>query len=1141
MRDPLLMKSVRFAGGALGKNIALGSVQSGATGSRLPPRVGAMPSSLPAQREFSIRLFGGPILEHQGLRLHISPFHGLFLSILAYHGRRGIRRGRLLSFLWPAGPESVLRRRLSQVQYSLHQRVGTPNLIANVGNRFFLDVEKVGPDLEKFHMALQEFRVEEASHLLSLGFLGEVNPFPTPEMESWVGERIRQFRADIRTATARLWGEAEQRGDWRGAAHLARVLLKLDPSDEASLRRLLRSLGLNGQVAQARAAFREFSERASVESTPWTADEETRTLLGHLDALARERGPTFMVGRFGLPDHPPLVGRVNELATLSHLLREPGDGVVLTIGLLGEPGVGKTRLAWEALRTLPFDGVRVLSARCSEFEQRIPLSPFTSVLKPQWVGAEARGLEDPWRAILLSVFPEWHTDSGPLPEAPKIEPSEVPRRLCEAFRQLFIALTRTDPVVLFIDDSHWADDTSLSVLDYIRHRGVEGDLRVLMAGTSSSSSVPVALHRSGFFAVRHKGPCLRLTNLSKENVETLIRLSAEELQTSIEALDLWALTSGNPRHLSEAFAALQVARTKGEPDGPLLVHLRPVVADRLSVLSREVFHFASFLAFAKAPLRVVDLASAAKTTPTGAASILDQLASLGWLSVSTDGVQMNSPLLRQAIRDAVPEATAVLIHRIMANTLIARGEYSAPWAVADHLLEAQEPQRARDFALAAANEASRLGCFQEGEELLQRLLSVTSDPTGKQEIASHLGQLQFQRGDFNSSRISLAVAWQLGLRTAPKSRRTMDLEIKVLASDLYTGHLSPAEGWRRALAIQKEAHADQFTLLPDLYFHVLRSAQLREEVATARDVLFQARQTLEDPTQPPANRAALHLLLSASVFYEDVESALHHVTKALKLTAAQGSPTAELEAHHWHLIVLYHLGYLNLPQGIEGRQRAFRAAASSGNILQRTRMELNNAVWYLDSLQTEAALVSLSKVQALLGNDPLPHVRASWLVNLGEVRLQERQWELAAESFNAAVQIFRTVRSETGELLGAAGLGLSCLGRRRLKEAELFYDQIPERPQWWTSDPTLVHTFMLQFCCQKGRPEKALEEVEAVIQQVRKRSVLWYLRLCLLTEETRAKEGLGVDRRRVQDCEEQARNLQLVEICRRFRGLSSPR
>jgi DNA-binding SARP family transcriptional activator/tetratricopeptide (TPR) repeat protein len=1132
----------RFAGRLPGGKIPLGPGPNGTRGapsSRWPPRDGAMPGSQPSQRDFRIDLFGGPSLRRKGRPIHLSPFHGLFLSILAYHGRRGIRRERLISFLWSAGSEAVLRRRLSQIIYSLHLRLATSELIISDGDRFYLDVDRVEPDLERFHTALQERNVEAALQMLSLGFLSEVNPIPTPDLEAWMRGRVRQFRADIRTAAARLWGESEQRGDWERATGVGRVLLKLDPDDEATLRKLIRALGLTAQVAEARAALNEFTERARSDDGGWKPEEETDALVARLDTLARERGPTFLVGRYGLPTQPPLVGREQELATLGRLLRDPPDGNVLSIGLVGEPGVGKTRLAWEALRTLPFDGARVLAARCSEFERRIPLSPFTSALKPGWVGEEARNLEDPWRAVLLGLFPEWHRGPDAPPAVPQIEPREVPRRLCEAFRQLFIGLSRTDPLVLFIDDFHWADETSLSVLDYIRNRGVGGDFRVLVAESVGSPSERSGGLGRGLRWSRGDGPCLRLRSLSVEDVDTLLSLLPAESQGYLDAVDLWALSSGNPSLLAEALAALEVTRARGRSNEPILAHLRPLVDSRLADLSTVERRAFQVLVLAEVPVRVSDLANVLTSPLPDAAAALDRLVSLGWVAIGPDGAQTTSTVLRRAVLETVPTATVVLLHAAIAEALMARADRTEPWAIAHHLIEAQSPESAKKFALSAADEAAEWGYFGEIEELLRRLLRVMFEPNAKQEISTRLGELQFARGDFGAALESLSSAWQLRLRTAPDHPGTQEMEVKILASDLYTGRVSPADGWSRARVLEERVRSTrQMALLPQLYAHVLRSAQHEGDVGTARSVFSRARDLLRSPGTDEGLEMSLNLLLGATVFYENAESALTYVKRAIALGNDGSRCVRTLEAHQWHMIVLHHLGQLNLPEGIEGRRTALRAAAFSGDILRRSQIELNSAVWFVDTFQPEAAEISLSKVEALIGADSLPQVRVSWLVNLGELRLQQRRWEAAAECFRDALTICRFHRSATAELLSRAGLGLCALGERNLSAAESAFERLPRRPTWWTCDPTLVQTFRVQFALRAGDLDQVVSEAEDIIEQVKDRSLMWHLRLCLLVEEVRAASNRPVDQSRLAVCREQAAELNLPELSRRFGDLT---
>jgi DNA-binding SARP family transcriptional activator/tetratricopeptide (TPR) repeat protein len=1133
----------RFAGGGWRGKILPGSEWAwpqGASVSRWPPRDMSMDGKTRLSRDLRIRLFGGPVLEHMGRPVDLSPFHGVLLSILAYHGRRGIRRDRLLSFLWPAGPEGALRHRLSQVVYSMHQRIGVPELVIMAGDRFFLDVDRVAPDLETFHTALQERRIDEALSLLDQEFLADVNPVPTPDLEVWIGERVRQFRADIRTAGARLWGESEQRGDWERASRTAELLLRLDPTDEELLRKVIRAHGLTGHVAEARATYREFFERMEALGADWVPAAETTGLLSRLDTLARERGPTFLLGRYGLPAQPPLVGREEELATLGQLLRDPTDGQVAGIGVVGEPGVGKTRLSWEALRSLPFDGVRVLAARCSEFERRIPLAPFTSALKPAWVGEAARDLEDPWRAVLLSIFPEWHREPGPPPVVPEIETSEVPRRLCEAFRRLFIALVRTDPVVLFIDDFHWADETSLAVLDYIRHRGVDGDLKVLV----TVEDLPYGDHslpgQRSTLGTPSGSPVLRLHNLSVKHIEDLMLAYPIGLDQAIEPIDIWAMTSGNPHHLGEVLAACSVARAKGGAGAPVQEQLSPLVGARLEALPESAQLIVMTLALSEIPIGIRHLALLSNCSTVEAACGLDRLVRMAWVAVGPEGAELVSPLLGHLLRDLFPKARATLIHKALAELLLAEASPSYAWLAIQHLLYAQEILQAKDVALSYSGQAVRAGYVREVEGTLESLLRVVPDHQSKQELAGHLARIRFARGDFPAARESFETAWKLLIRQRPGSPDAAGLELMATVSDLYAGRVEPLAAFKKVRAVEQNiAGLLSIRVVIDALTHIARVAQIREDAQTGETILAQARELLKSTDLSQSEALSLHLLLCVSIFYRHYDDALDHVHQAFALARDIQCEVSLLRAHHWHLIVLHHLGRLNMPDGLAARREAFRAAATSGHLLESTRLELNNSVWFLDCLEPEAAAVSLTKVGELLGSDPLPHLRASWLVNLGELQALEAGWAVADGQFRQALALSRTVRSHTGELLSASGLGLSLLARKQFEEAEVMYQELDSLPSWWTCDPTLVHRFLLRRGLARGQIREAVLDTEQVVEGVALRSVMWTLRLSLVLEEAKRDAGLPQDRLRLSRCEEQAQDLALTELRRRFGDLMS--
>ena len=199
-------------------------------------------------------------------------------------------------------------------------------------------------------------------------------------------------------------------------------------------------------------------------------------------------------------DAPPLArdqnGRDDAVDRISEKLRdllqvfassyEGGDPRPSRPRTLAEPrdrrgGIGKTRLVREALARAPFDGLRVLQRTCSDFEQTIPLSPILRSLTPDWVGHAIHEVGHPWDSILLPLLPELWQAGRPESPAFRGQAEEVPSATREAFLRLFTQLADTDPLVVFLDDFHWVDRTSLSVLEHLRGRWTGRGLVLVLA------------------------------------------------------------------------------------------------------------------------------------------------------------------------------------------------------------------------------------------------------------------------------------------------------------------------------------------------------------------------------------------------------------------------------------------------------------------------------------------------------------------------------------------------------------------------------------------------------------------------------------------------------------------------------------
>src|SRR5262249_5954114 len=176
--------------------------------------------------------------------------------------------------------------------------------------------------------------------------------------------------------------------------------------------------------------------------------------------------------------HTPFVGRTNELARLAAKLQEVRAGHGGLAMLAGEPGIGKTRTLEEFAETARNAGAHLLWGRCYEGEAARPYGPFAEAIADHARAADAGALEADLgigAAPLARVVSALRERLPGIPEPAALQPDEERVRLLDAAAQFLIALSARAPLVLVLDDLHWADGASIALLRHVarfaaRHR-----------------------------------------------------------------------------------------------------------------------------------------------------------------------------------------------------------------------------------------------------------------------------------------------------------------------------------------------------------------------------------------------------------------------------------------------------------------------------------------------------------------------------------------------------------------------------------------------------------------------------------------------------------------------------------------------
>src|SRR6185503_3245582 len=219
----------------------------------------------------------------------------------------------------------------------------------------------------------------------------------------------------------------------------------------------------------------------------------------------------------------PLVGRDAELSALRKALEEATRGSVRMLALVGEAGIGKSRLVTALAADGRARGARLVLGRCFENERMLPFAPWIDGLRGARLTADddaLRALDPVWRRELARLLPELTS-----PEAPPL--AEDRMRLFEAVARCLESLAAPDPLVIVLEDVHWADDVSMALLAYVRHRLETA--RVLLVVTARADELADAtVVRRTLEELGHQGRlvALALAPLGRADTLALVRALA---------------------------------------------------------------------------------------------------------------------------------------------------------------------------------------------------------------------------------------------------------------------------------------------------------------------------------------------------------------------------------------------------------------------------------------------------------------------------------------------------------------------------------------------------------------------------------------------------------------------------------------
>ena len=689
-----------------------------------------------------IRLFGQVEVEVDGARL--TPPAGrrawALLSWLALHPGPNAR-ARVAAAFWPDMPDAAARQNLRSAVRVLRQGLTEPGARHLRASRDQLGLDPPGEirlDLDEFADLAAAGRLAEAVALARAELLAEFD-------DDWVQEPRERLRAEVLGLLERLAQEAEADGDPDAALAWTRRQAELAPQAEEPQRRLMTRLARAGDVPAALATYARFRDRLRQELR---LSPSTR-----LRRLAEElswRGAPSPAGAGAL------IGRDDELRRLLAGWRRAQDGEGVVIGVHGEPGVGKTRLAMELIRRARADAARVAVCTALDLGAGTPLSLWAelvgNLLGETGAGSPAPPADATWPAALEVLVPDLELRLGRSPRPRVAWSPELERvRLFEATVAMLEWLAGHGPLLLVVEDLHAADAVSVELFGHVARR--IGRLPVLLVLTRRP------LPRRGELdaleqALRARGVLADELVLGPLDDDATVRI-ARDVAPGLPVAQLDRVRSaaqGNPLIAAEWARAL----ARGERRAP--ASLRGVVRAALAPLSEDARRLADLAAVAGRPLGLAEIESLDIGSPADAAvDVLDT----GLLRAEEGGLGFRHALLREAAYQDLPQPRRAALHAAVAVLLGRHPGTRHAGEAAYHFLRAGRPGEAIRQLTRAAAHARSVAALDEAADLLAEATRLAGAEPGAGRLPSlrlELAEVEAWRGRSDDSEALFATA-----------------------------------------------------------------------------------------------------------------------------------------------------------------------------------------------------------------------------------------------------------------------------------------------------------------------------------------------------------------------------------------------
>lgn len=543
-----------------------------------------------------IYLFGSPTTAYDDVPLSITSQKAQALLYYLVSNRQAYSREKLATLFWGETSQRQAKGSLRNTLYELRRDLASDDepaeeyILAESNTLCFNPEADYWLDTEEFEKLLdrkaegERTRMDNYSQAVELyrgDFLEGFIVKDSYEFEDWSFFERERLQRRYLEALTELSDYCGKQGEYEKAIAYAIQILSRDSLQENIHRQLMRLYYAAGDRNAALRQYeicKEVTERelgvAPLDETTALYEQILRQEL--VQPPVKKVEPSIevqwqprpsLLRPWPKPEYlsSSLVGRDKEYAQLIRHLEAASRGQGRMVLVDGEVGIGKTRLVQELLDQAESDSFgsaqdkfHLLIGRCYESEMALPYQPLVEALRGYLPTLDLNGLQisNLWLREVSKLVPELVEALPDLPNSVPLNSDTERSRLFEGVARFLAALSRQRPLILFMDDLHWADQATLALLQYLaRHVTRE---RILLVGAYRTEDLSElltnmmrSLHQDGLLSR------ISLRRLTLEEVTTLIReMAGMESGGEKFSRRLYRETEGNPFFIFEVVRSL---------------------------------------------------------------------------------------------------------------------------------------------------------------------------------------------------------------------------------------------------------------------------------------------------------------------------------------------------------------------------------------------------------------------------------------------------------------------------------------------------------------------------------------------------------------------------------------------------------